>query len=53
MAIAEFGKQHNFPRIHFITQQVARTSRRAVSAQILVKRGTESRFRAVAGVQRK
>jgi len=53
MAIAEFGKPHNFPRIPFITQQVAQISRRATSAQILVKCGTESRFWAFVGVQRK
>ena len=52
-AIAEFGKPHNFFKIPFVTQQVAQISRRAVSAQILVKHGTESRFWAVAGVQRK
>ena len=52
-AIAEFGKPHNFFKISFITQQVAQISRRATSAQILVKRGTESRFWAVAGVLRK
>ena len=52
-AIAEFGKPHNFFKIPFVTQQVAQISRRAVSAQILVKRGTESRFWAFVGVQRK
>ena len=52
-AIAEFGKPHNFFKIPFVTQQVAQISRRAVSSQILVKHGTESRFWAVAGVQRK
>ena len=52
-AIAEFGKPHNFFKIPFVTQQVAQISRRAVSAQILVKRGIESRFWAFVGVQRK
>lgn len=53
MAIAEFGKPHNFPRIPFITQQVAQISHRATSAKILVKRGTESRFWALVGILRK
>lgn len=52
-AIAEFGKPHNFPRIPFITQQVAQISHRATSAKILVKRGTESRFWALVGILRK
>ena len=52
-AIADFGQQHNFFKIPFVMQQVAQISRRAVSAQILVKRGTESRFWAFVGVQRK
>ena len=52
-AIAEFGKPHNFFKIPFVTQQVAQISHRATSAQILVKHGTESRFWAVASVQRK
>ena len=49
-AIAELGKPHNFPRIPFITQQVAQISRRATSAKILVKLGAESRFWAFVGV---
>ena len=52
-AIAEFGQQHNFFKIPFVMQQVAQISYRATSAQILVKRGTESRFWAFVGVQRK
>ena len=52
-AIDEFGKPHNFFKIPFVTQQVARISRRATFAQILVKCGTESRFWAFVGVQRK
>lgn len=52
-AIAEFGQQHNFFKIPFVMQQVAQISYRATSAQILVKCGTESRFWAFVGVQRK
>ena len=52
-AIAEFGKPHNFFKIPFVMQQVAQISYRATSAQILVKCGTESRFWAFVGVQRK
>ena len=44
---------HLLYMIAFVTQQVVQISRRAVSAQILVKRGTESRFWAFVGVQRK